>query len=105
MSTRKELDISVAAAARLSGSCADLDFLRAVNSGLQQYNSKLSNLYSATRGENGGLCPVVKLRGRSARPELSANLPADPSKLIPKQFDRAFQQRGTRALRQRIAAD
>lgn len=94
MSTRKELDISIAAAAPLSVSCADLDFLKAVNSGLQQYNNEMSNLYSATRGGNGGLCPVVKLRGRSARPELSANLPADPFKPDPKQFDRAFQQRG-----------
>ncbi|MCC7311640.1 MAG: hypothetical protein IT510_10385 [Sulfuritalea sp.] len=53
MQNRIKHVVPLAAAALLSSACADLDFLRAVNSGLQQYNSGMSGVYSASQGGGG----------------------------------------------------
>jgi len=53
MSARTKYAICLAAAAILSSACADVDFLRAVNSGMQQYNSGMSGVYSARQGGGG----------------------------------------------------
>lgn len=49
MRANRKLVVLIAAVSLLSTACADIDFLRAVDSGLRQYNDSMSSLYSTSQ--------------------------------------------------------
>lgn len=57
MPAKSKLIVTLSLAAALMSACADLDFLRAVDDGLRQYNSGMADLYSASRAGGSSYTP------------------------------------------------